>query len=92
MRSVLESAANIVGERRNGSVGVARQQPHSGVPMITLATAHPAKFPAAVAEASGIEPALPAWLADLYERPERVTVLANDQRQIEDFIAARSRA
>ena len=73
-------------------VGVARQQPHSGVPMITLATAHPAKFPAAVAEASGIEPALPAWLADLYERPERVTVLANDQRQIEDFIAARSRA
>ena len=60
--------------------------------MVTLATAHPAKFPAAVAEASGIEPALPAWLADLYQRPERVTVLANDQRQIEDFIAARSRA
>ena len=39
-----------------------------------------------------IEPALPAWLGDLYERPERVTVLANDQRLIEDFIAARSRA
>ncbi|WIY53486.1 threonine synthase [Devosia sp. YIM 151766] len=73
-------------------VGVARRLPHDGTPMITLATAHPAKFPAAVAEASGIEPALPAWLGDLYERPERVTVLDNDQRQIEDFIAARSRA
>jgi len=73
-------------------VGVARQQEPIGVPMITLGTAHPAKFPAAVAEASGIEPALPAWLSDLYERPERVSVLANDQRAIEDFIAARSRA
>ena len=73
-------------------VGVARSQVHSQIPMITLATAHPAKFPAAVAEASGIEPALPDWLGDLYERPERVTVLDNDQRQIEDFIVARSRA
>ncbi|AVF02769.1 MULTISPECIES: threonine synthase [Devosia] len=73
-------------------VGVARSQAHGQTPMITLATAHPAKFPAAVAEASGIEPALPDWLGDLYERPERVTVLDNDQRQIEDFIAARSRA
>ena len=73
-------------------VGVARQQLTGATPMVTLATAHPAKFPAAVAEASGIEPALPEWLGDLYERPERVTVLEYDQRQIEDFIAARSRA
>ncbi|KKB84114.1 threonine synthase [Devosia limi DSM 17137] len=62
------------------------------VPMITLATAHPAKFPAAVAEASGIDPALPAWLADLHDREERVTVLANDQAAVEDFIMARTRA
>lgn len=73
-------------------VGVARSQRQNGVPMITLGTAHPAKFPAAVEEASGISPALPSWLADLYERPERVTVLDNDQRAIEDFIVARSRA
>jgi len=73
-------------------VGVARGLPRSGVPMITLATAHPAKFPAAVAAATGTEPALPAWLSDLYERPERVTVLANEQRQIEDFVASRCRA
>ena len=73
-------------------VGVARGLHRAGVPMVTLATAHPAKFPAAVAEASGVSPALPAWLGDLYERPERVTVLANEQRQIEDFISTRSRA
>lgn len=74
------------------AVGVARSNKQSRVPMITLGTAHPAKFPAAVEEASGINPALPSWLADLYERPERVTVLDNDQRAIEDFIVARSRA
>ena len=37
-------------------------------PMVTLATAHPAKFPAAVKAATGIEPALPLWLADLNDR------------------------
>jgi threonine synthase len=73
-------------------VGVARSLHQGQVPMITLATAHPAKFPAAVAEASGVTPALPAWLNDLYQRPERVSVLENDQRRIEDFIAAHSRA
>ena len=46
--------------------------------MITLATAHPAKFPDAVEEASGIHPPLPARMADLYESPERVTRIAND--------------
>ncbi|GLQ10791.1 threonine synthase [Devosia yakushimensis] len=73
-------------------VHVARVQAWSATPMVTLATAHPAKFPAAVKDASGIEPALPAWLADLYGREERLTVLANDQSVVENFIAARTRA
>ncbi|QQR38159.1 threonine synthase [Devosia rhizoryzae] len=73
-------------------LGVALALPHSGTPMVTLGTAHPAKFPAAVKEASGIDPVLPAWMSDLFGRPERLTVLPNEQRQIEDFIAARSRA
>lgn len=73
-------------------VAVARSLPRGAGPMITLATAHPAKFPAAVKAASGIEPPLPAWLADLYKRQERLDVLANDQRAIEDFIGSRSRA
>ncbi len=60
-------------------------------PVITLATAHPAKFPAAVNAAVGIEPSLPLWLADLYDRPERLSVLANEQGAVEAFIRARTR-
>lgn len=73
-------------------VHVARARAWSATPMVTLSTAHPAKFPAAVKDASGIEPALPAWLADLHSREERLTVLANDQALVENFIAARTRA
>ena len=71
---------------------VAQQQPHGATPMITLATAHPAKFPAAVKAASGIDPALPDWLADLHDREERLSVLANDPQAVEEFISARTRA
>jgi threonine synthase len=73
-------------------VNVARHQPHGTTPMITLATAHPAKFPGAVRDAIGVDPALPAWMADLYSREERLSVLANDQQAVEEFISARTRA
>jgi len=58
---------------------------------VTLATAHPAKFPAAVEAASGLMPALPSRMADLFEREERLDECANDLKMIEDFIRARSR-
>jgi len=70
-------------------VYVAQAQRVRGVPMITLATAHPAKFPEAVEEASGIRPPLPARMADLYEREERVTRVANDLGAIETLIEER---
>lgn len=56
------------------------------VPMVTLGTAHPAKFPAAVKEATGIHPPLPIGMADLYDRPERVTRVANDLAELERVI------
>ncbi|HEY8382987.1 MAG TPA: threonine synthase [Microvirga sp.] len=62
------------------------------VPVVALGTAHPAKFPAAVARATGLHPALPAHLADLMERPERFTVLPNEQATLERFIRERARA
>ena len=62
------------------------------VPMVVLSTAHPAKFPDAVAAACGITPALPDWLADLSRRPERVRVLAADQAAVEKFVLSASRA
>jgi len=48
------------------------------VPMVALATAHPAKFPDAVKQASGIYPDLPPRLSDLYDRPEKVESMSND--------------
>ena len=62
------------------------------VPMIVLGTAHPAKFPDAVEAACGVRPALPDWLSDLPERPERATPMPVDQAAIEKFILAASRA
>ncbi|MBT4487277.1 MAG: threonine synthase [Rhodospirillaceae bacterium] len=55
-------------------------------PVITLATAHPAKFPDAVEKACGIRPPLPAHLTDLYEREERYATLPNDLATLQDHI------
>ena len=63
------------------AVGVAVAERMHGAretPMITLATAHPAKFPDAVERAIGIRPTLPGHLAGLHEREERCTTLPND--------------
>ncbi|AWK85867.1 threonine synthase [Azospirillum thermophilum] len=62
------------------------------VPMVVLATAHPAKFPDAVEKATGRRPALPPRLADLYEREERLSDLPNDLAAVQEFVAARARA
>ncbi len=65
----------------HGAVGVAagrRVRRDRSLPMISLATAHPAKFPDAVERATGTRPQLPPRLADLHQRPERFEVLPND--------------
>ena len=66
-------------------VNVAESQ-ISQIPMITLATAHPAKFPDAVANACGITPDLPSHMADLYERNERMTRVSGDLKALEAII------
>jgi threonine synthase len=79
----------------HSAVGVAvaeKETRDPALPMIVLATAHPAKFPDAVAAACGVTPPLPDWLADLPQRPERVAVLPADQGAIERTILAASRA
>jgi len=65
---------------------VARDAVKTDAVTIALATAHPAKFPAAVKEASGVHPALPERLSDLFEREERFDVLANDLSTIQSYI------
>ena len=60
-------------------------------PVVTMATAHPAKFPDAVERATGIRPALPDHLADLFDRPERTETIPNDLAVVEDYVARVSR-
>lgn len=60
-------------------------------PVITLSTAHPAKFPDAVEHATGTRPPLPAHLADLFDRPERTQQLPNDLAQVQSFVRSVSR-
>jgi threonine synthase len=60
-------------------------------PVVTTATAHPAKFPDAVERATGVRPPLPPHLADLFDRPERTESLPNDLAAVQRFVARRSR-
>ena len=66
---------------------VCNQHPH--VPMVTLATAHPVKFPEAVIKAGQPTPQLPNHLADLLERKERCEVLDNDLLVVQQYIASK---
>lgn len=60
------------------------------LPMITLSTAHPAKFSDAITEAGLDTPELPAHLNDLFEKEEHYTVLANDLEAVTDFVKSHS--
>jgi threonine synthase len=72
-------------------VGAARVHAESGIPMITTATAHPAKFPDAVEQATGHRPVLPEHLADLFDRRERTRLLPNDLAAVERFVESVAR-
>ena len=63
-----------------------------GIPLVHLATAHPAKFPDAVKCAIGSAPLAPPVVARQRALPERITRLPNDRRAIVDFIKAQTRA
>ena len=56
------------------------------LPLVTLATAHPAKFPDAVVRATGVHPPLPAHLSDLFDRPERTQVVPNDLATVQALV------
>ena len=75
------------------AVGLAAAQElrTEGEPTVVLATAHPAKFPDAVKQATGIAPDLPDSMADLHERAERCTVLDNDLAAVRRHIEQHSR-
>ena len=89
IRSVYEEFGMLIDPHTAVGVKAARELAEDGVPMLTLATAHPAKFPDAVERATGVRPELPEHLADLFNKPERTNDLPNDLAAVEAFVANR---
>ena len=78
IKRTLEATGELVCPHTAVGLDVAAEHANTDTPMISLATAHPAKFPDAVKAATGIHPPLPKHMSDLYDRSERVTNVSND--------------
>jgi threonine synthase len=93
IKATLEEAGYLIDPHTAvGLVSARKTKAEPGVPTVVLSTAHPAKFPDAVEAACGVRPALPAWLGDLMERPERMTLLPADQAAVEAYVLDKTRA
>ena len=93
IRTVLRETGHFIDPHTAVGVAVAEKDTRDpSTPMVVLGTAHPAKFPDAVEAACGVRPALPQWLAELDQRPERVTILPVDPIAVERHILSVSRA
>jgi len=71
-----------------GAARACRPEGESERPVVCMATAHPAKFPDAVEQATGVRPPLPPHLADLHERPEHCELLGNDLDAVRAYVEA----
>ena len=92
IRETLAETGYLLDPHTATGVFVAKKHARTTSPMVTLATAHPAKFPASVKSACGIDPALPSWLADLMNREERFDILPAEIKAVEKFIGDHARA
>ena len=89
IRDLYERTGMLVDPHTAVGIGAARARRRDPeVPMVCLATAHPAKFPDAVEQATGVRPPLPARLADLLDRPERYDVLPADLALVQAHVDA----
>ena len=92
IRRTLEESAKLVDPHTAVGLAVGNQcRKNKEVPLVTLSTAHPAKFPDAVEKAMGERPHLPTHMADLFEREERFADLPNDIGAVKSFIKERAR-
>jgi len=87
IKSIHENHAMLLDPHSAIGVAAGRARRHSGeTPLVSLATAHAAKFPDAVEAASGVRPALPESLSDLFEREERFDVIDNDDTALKEYV------
>lgn len=70
----------------SGALEMAEADKDGGGMIVSLACAHPAKFPDAVEKAIGERPALPDHLSDLFEREEHLTKLPNERETVQNFV------
>jgi threonine synthase len=87
IRDVFEKTGQLIDPHTAVGVFGARQHQAADIPMVTLATAHAAKFPDAVEKATGSRPSLPAHLADLFDHEEYVTTVENDLEAVQNAVA-----
>jgi threonine synthase len=92
IRGLFEEDGYLADPHTATAVKVGRENVDPKAPMVVLATAHPAKFPAAVKDASGVTPELPAFLSDLMRREENFTTLPSDPKMLEEYIMRHTRA
>ncbi len=93
IRAAWREAGELVDPHTAVALAVAdRDITDTTVPGIVLSTAHPAKFPDAVEAACGQRPHLPVWLDGLMAKSEHMTVMKNDQAEVERFVLSVSRA
>lgn len=89
IREVWDESGFLLDPHTATGVRAARECRHDdSIPMITLATAHPAKFSAAIEKAGLQTPALPAHMADLFDREERCMVLPNALDAVKQYMKA----
>lgn len=90
MAVVLKETEQLVCPHSAVGIHVARSlRNETSSPLISLATAHPAKFPDAVQAATGMIPALPTDMQDLFDRKERIMRAPDDLRAVQSIIRER---
>lgn len=90
MRWAREATGELLDPHSAIGLAAARRADLADVPIVTLATAHPAKFPDAVERATGERPSLPARIGDLFAREERYAALPGNFAAVTDYIAERA--
>ncbi|MFT3977243.1 MAG: threonine synthase [Sphingomonas bacterium] len=86
MRWANVQAGQVIDPHSAIALAAARRQA-GDAPMVTLATAHPAKFRDAVERATGVRPALPTRVGDLFDREERYVTLDATLDAVSGYIA-----
>jgi threonine synthase len=90
MRWAHEKCGQVIDPHTAIGLSAARDAALADVPVVTLATAHPAKFRDAVERATGVRPGLPARVAGLFDRQERFDTLPATLEAVKAYVFERS--